>query len=47
MFKAIFGDKTTKIQVVMALGAAVVAIYEAITTIKDYQEERNDSNEDA
>jgi thiamine monophosphate synthase len=47
MFSVIFGDKTTKIQVLMAVGAAVVAVYEAITTIKDYQEEKENANEDA
>lgn len=40
MLNAIFGDKTTKLQVVMALGAAVVAVYEAITTINEYKKEK-------
>lgn len=47
MINALFGDKTTKLQVAFAVGAAIVAIYEAITTVKDYKEEREDSNEDA
>lgn len=43
MFNMIFNDKTTKFKVVMAVGAAVVAIYEAATTIKDYRSENKEN----
>lgn len=45
MFDMLFGDKTTKLKVVMAVGAAIVAVYEAATTIQDCRSENNENQE--
>lgn len=43
MFKKLFGkSSTTKFDVVMAGAAAIIAVWKAIDTVRDYQTEKEE-----
>ena len=46
MIRAIFGKRsTTKADVVMAIGAALVGLWKAYDTVNDYKTEQEDKKE--
>jgi hypothetical protein len=47
MFKGLFSKRpTTKGDIVLAIGAAVLAAWKAVDTIKDYKEEQSDDEKE-
>lgn len=48
MFKGIFSSrKTTKPDVILAVGAAAAAVWKAFDVIKDYREQNNETEENS